>query len=131
VSETFGTVCPMTSGHTPRMDTVGDAVVGTTNYSIEYNGAPAGSTGLLFYSPGLGIGTLGKGCALYFAAPFFLYPGFAVSDLAGHGSLPVPVPNDPGLAGLALYFQYLISDPGGVIYEIMAPTDGLEVVLGP
>lgn len=131
VSESFGTVCPMTTGHTPRMDTTGDAVVGTANYSIEYDGAPAGSTGLLFYSPGLGVGTLGGGCALYFAAPYYLYPGFALTDGAGHGELPVPVPNDPGLAGLALYFQYLISDPGGLIYGIMAPTDGLEVVLGP
>jgi len=131
VSEPFGTACPMTTGQTPWMGSSGQPVIGSGTYTVDYAGAPAGSTALLFYSPKQGVGTLGGGCALYFGTPWFLYPGFAVTDGSGHGSLAVPIPGDPGLAGITLFFQYLISDPGGVVFGALAPTNGLEVVLGP
>lgn len=131
VSEAFGTSCPMTTGDIPHIGSSGSPTVGSVDYTIDYESAPAGSTALLFYSAFRGVGTLGGGCALYFGTPFFLYPGFAVTGLDGRGSLAAPIPNDPGLTGVALYFQYLVLDPGGLIFGSVAPTDGLEVVLGP
>ena len=131
VAENFGTVCPMTTGETPTMSSTGAPRVGSAGFTVDYDGAPAGSAALLFYSPAQTVAPLGGGCALYFGAPYFLYPGSALTDVAGHGTLPVPVPNDPFLAGLTLAFQYLVSDPGGVLFGAVAPTDGLEVVLGP
>lgn len=131
LSESFGSVCPMTTGEKPLISSSGAATVGNPAYTVDYDGAPAGSAALLFYSPQRGVGTLGGGCALYFGVPYFLYPGAAITDLDGHGSQPTPIPNDAGLVGIALYFQYLVSDPGGVIFGAVAPTDGLEVVLGP
>lgn len=130
VAESFGGVCPMTTGETPTMASTGAPVLGNAGFTVDYDGAPVGSAALLFYSPVQGVGTLGGGCALYFGTPWFLYPGSAVTDVSGHGSLAVPLPGDPALAGLALYFQYLVSDPGGVVFGAVTPTDGLEVLLG-
>lgn len=130
VAESFGTVCPMTTGETPLISSTGEARVGNAGFTVDYDGAPAGAPALLFYSPKQGVGTLGGGCALYFGVPYFLYPGAAITDLTGHGSQPVPVPGDAGLVGIGLYFQYLVADPGGLIFGAVAPTDGLQVVLG-
>lgn len=131
LSEGFGTVCAMTTGETPTMTSSGSPVVGSGDYMVGYEDAPPGSGALLFFSPSRGVGTLGGGCALYFGAPYFLYPGpAAITDLDGTGALPAPIPADPVLAGVNIFFQYLVSDPGGLIFGAVAPTNGLELVIG-
>lgn len=130
VAEAFGSTCPMTTGETPRIASTGPAVLGNLDYTVDYSGAPAGSGALLVWSPTPASLPLGGGCALYFGSPFFLNPGVATTDLDGNGSLAAPVPNDLGLLGVVVSFQYLVSDPGGVLLGAVAPTDGLEVVFG-
>ena len=53
-----------------------------------------------------------------------------VTDAAGAGSAPLPIPADPSYVGLNLFYQWVIVDAGGGILGAFSASDALQVVLG-
>ena len=49
---------------------------------------------------------------------------------AGSGSLAVPIPNAPTLAGRSLFLQWAVLDPQGPLFGDFALSGGLQVQLG-
>jgi hypothetical protein len=56
--------------------------------------------------------------------------GLLIADGAGAATILLPVPNDPGLQGLALSWQFAEIQAGGPLFGTFALSNGLEVRIG-
>lgn len=121
VAETFGSGCAPTSTPTPTIGVLGDAIA-SAPFVIEATALPPSAPSLVLFGVDSAALSIGFGCTLYVAPPFF---SFATAT-NGSGALQVPVPSNPALLGLHAYLQFLASGTGGALHA----TPGLELVIG-
>lgn len=126
VGEGFGTGCGV-SGSAPRMSIEGVATAGSFIQIVLSGAAPSAPT-ILFLSTHQDVLPLGGGCAIYLAAPQVLLP--LATDPAGTSSLPITLPAAPALVGMPLYFQTLVTVPGGPLLGLFELSGGVELVIG-
>ncbi|MBL8803343.1 MAG: carboxypeptidase regulatory-like domain-containing protein [Planctomycetes bacterium] len=111
------------SGGTPRL--------GNSNYTLEFSQTRGGAKGIVFYSIGSASGPL--------PSPLQVVPPMSrrIVQLAGsvgvagdgHGSLALPIDNNPLLAGQMLRSWLLVRD--GAASNGLASTNELRVILAP
>ncbi len=134
----FGSGCPVPGGVLPLLGTVGGSpVVGNGAFGIALSDAPAATPVALIVGASadtwagiplpLGLALFGfPGCSLLVAADIV-----AIGTTGGAGgatSFPTPLPPDPALSGLRLFFQGLVGGPGS-IPVVLGMTAGLEVTV--
>lgn len=116
----FGTPGVLTASAKPEL---GQAL------SIELNSAAPAGTAALLYGSGLATDLpLGGSCSLYLGGAFganIVSLGISTLDPAGAASFPTPVPNDPGLEGVAYRAQALL-----VTGSASAPLAGIGELSG-
>jgi hypothetical protein len=125
-SNTFGFGCAGSGGIVPRIRTFGGPADasggGNPGFGIFLSKALGGTPavlvmGLSVLSPALNLGTFGSpGCSLY-VSPDVTIPTSTSGAGPGVGKalVPLPVPADPALAGIALFFQWYVIDPGPAV----------------
>ena len=86
--------------------------------------APSG----LFVSLHQDFALLGGGCTAQIGAVAGGFP--ATTDGAGEAKIPLPIPNQPSLVGVATYWQWASLSMGGPFSGAAKLSDGLEVVIG-
>lgn len=126
VGEDFGTGCGI-GGSAPRMSIEGDATAGSFIQIVLSGAAPSAPT-ILFLSTLQDTVPLGGGCSIYLAAAEIVLP--LATDPAGTSSLPITLPAAPVLVGLPLYFQSLVTAPGGPLFGSFELSGGVELVVG-
>jgi ELWxxDGT repeat protein len=126
VAMPLGIGCAGSNGVAPRLGTTGSATPGSL-LTVELTDAAALSPVLHFQSPGQARLDLGP-CAIQLETP--LFAAASLSDGAGAASLPVNVPNAPGLIGLGLWLQSLVLDAGGEFAGFASVGPALEIRIG-
>ena len=112
--QTFGTGCVGSNSQTPALTFSGDSKLGST-LNVDQAGAPATSPTVLHIGTTsatpfpLDLTPVGApGCSLYNDA---LITVAMATTAGGTSTLPLPVPNNPALVGVKLYFQWIDVDP--------------------
>ena len=126
VAMPLGIGCASSNGVAPRLRTTGSATPGAT-LTVELTEAAVLSPVLHFQSPGHARFELGP-CAIQLETP--LFAAASLSDGNGVASLPVNVPNVPGLIGLGLWLQSLVLDAGGELSGFASVGPALEIRIG-
>lgn len=121
VAESFGSGCAPSGSPLPTIAVVGDATA-SAPFSIEAASLPISAPALVVFGANAGATPIGFGCALRVAFPFFTFASATNSS----GSLQLPVPSNPGFAGLHFHLQVLASGIGGAV----SATPGFELVIG-
>lgn len=121
VAESVGEGCAPGGAPLPTIGATGDAIA-SAPFSIDATSLPASAPALVVFGAASGSTPIGFGCALRVAPPFFTF----ASATTASGSLQLPVPSDPGFAGLHLHLQILASGTGGAVFA----TPGFELVIG-
>jgi hypothetical protein len=114
----FGQGCAGTNSQVPVIGATGTAAIGGSNFAITLANARANSLSLL-------IGGFSRTQAGPIQLPYSLGGGCSVlvspdavrnmvSDPQGAATAPTPIPNDPGLQGHNIYFQWAVVDPNSV-----------------
>jgi hypothetical protein len=67
-------------------------------------------------------------CALYVAAPLVTVP--LTTSATGTARVPLGVPNDPTLLGGEAFAQWVIADPQGSAFGLLAASDALHLIVG-
>lgn len=131
----YGTGSPGSGGFVPGLSTLGGLPqFGNQDFAVAVTGGLGGAgsavlVSLLSDSLDLGFGTaLVNLNALVLAAPLGL-SGTPGQPGAGIGILPLPIPNAPSYAGLELFFQAAVLDPGAG--GGLALTDAVRIALCP
>ncbi|MAG56615.1 MAG: hypothetical protein CMJ83_10025 [Planctomycetes bacterium] len=121
----------------PLLDSAQLPTIGNASFSLDVTQAVAGSQAWLYLSlaaAAIPI-TLPNGCGLYLEPASLnnlillgVSPiGPVPTGATGTASFPLPVPNDPAIAGISVWFQAAIADAGGP--QGFVVTNGLETVL--
>jgi ELWxxDGT repeat protein len=123
----FGRGCPGTGGLVPAIGASGLPSAGNLAFAVTLRGARASS----FAAMHLGASRIdlpaGGGCSLY-TLPLL---SLAIpTDGSGGATVPLPIPAGRGLAGLHLFFQFIVADPQGAFLGLATASDGLEVLVG-
>lgn len=128
----YGPSTPGSGGFTPQLNVVGTPCVGNALSALGLSNAIGGGFTVLV----LGLAPVGIPAPFYggtlLVAPFNVlsFPIGGVPGVPGTGgfTFPIPVPNDPFLAGANLYLQAIVVDPGAVAgYSF---SQGLQVTIG-
>lgn len=121
-TEVVGDGCAGTYGE-PVLEPVGVPSIGNPNFALDIRSAYEGSPfALLVGAPAAGAPAF-NGCRFWVAPPQAVLS--AVTNSHGASSIPLQVPNDPGLAGLVLAAQAIVLDPGGALLDSFAFTGGI------
>ena len=111
----FGTGTPGCAGP-QAIGANGVPSVGNAQFALHTSNAVPGAPNLLGLSTGgNGAGTPIAGALVHLALPpggFLVTLPTAPADVAGSITRPLPIPNDPGLAGAALFAQFATFWPG-------------------
>jgi hypothetical protein len=84
-------------------------------YAATLAGAPNG-VGMLLLSLGSGFWPQPYGNLMLDPASLFLWPGIAILDATGRGTMNLPIPNAPNFVGDPIYFQSLVTGrPAGAL----------------
>jgi ELWxxDGT repeat protein len=124
----YGSGCAGTPG-TPQIGAVGLPTIGNNTFQLTV----ANALPLTFAIP-IGSGAsnnilVGGGCHLLVDLPFVILSAVLV-DAVGAGAMPLPIPNDPGLIGASLFFQWATLDALGPFLGDFAFSRGLQTRLG-
>jgi hypothetical protein len=108
--------------------------LGNGSFAVLGLGVTANSAALLYGSPLTGSLPLGGSCVVHLGgvlgAELFQY-GSAVSTGAGGLTFPVPIPNNPNVAGLPFEFQAVVLPVGGgPALGVAELTSGMRIRLG-
>jgi hypothetical protein len=129
----FGTAKATTQG-TPKLSANLPPLPGETRFALQAEGLVPGSTAFYTLSfkklkTPLDLGLFGgqKGALLYLENPFLF---LRKSSSKGGSILPLPLPCNPKLKGVSLYFQLLDLDPGLKKTLPFGTSQGLELRLG-
>jgi ELWxxDGT repeat protein len=123
----YGTGCRGTPG-VPGIGAAGLPELGNAAFAITVAGAQPASLAFLeasFASSRISIG----GCRLLLALPL-IHVATPVTDALGAAIAPMPLPAEPTLGGLNLFFQWGVADPAGGIFGAFAASNGLHVQIG-
>ena len=142
-STAFGSGCPGPSGLTPVLSTSGGfptSVGGNPRFALLLSNAAPGKTALLMFGASatswmgtplpLGLGPFGMPACSLLVAPLVNMVGTTVGSGAEGGKerFPFPIPSNPALSGLELWFQGYVVDPGPAILP-GAMTGGLRLLV--
>lgn len=127
VAEPLGTGCAGASGMVPQLSATSPPSV-TTPFDIAVEQAPPAAPVVLTRSTDFAIQELDF-CTLYLDAPQVL--GVAVADAVGSATFAFDLSPIPALAGLPLWTQALVVDPGAGWLGLGGLTPALELVVGP
>src|SRR5690606_3226168 len=127
VAEAIGSGCAGSSGTAPRLAATAAPVAGNAAFALRCTGARSNAVGVvLFVHRGLWLDL--DDCVLT-ALPADVTVTVP-TDVTGSVTLPIPVPNDPGLVGGLLRSQTLVLDPGAPLLGAFAASNALEIVIG-
>jgi hypothetical protein len=137
----FGSGCPSAGGLLPALAPGGGSpVVGNGAFGITLSNSPAGTPVVLIFGDSADSW---QGVPLPFSLAFLGFPGCALlvaadalaigmTGGAGGGAgvalFPIPVPAEPALSGLHLFFQGFVGGPSSVP-AVASMTAGLEVTV--
>ncbi len=128
LARTLGAGCPGSAGTVPTAGTSPTAPrVGAATFTLTLTDArPQAAAGVLFDLAA--HPTVLGGCTLWL-------PGAPVgiplpTDAQGDAMLWVPIPADPALAGMELFAQWLVSDPGGSLGGALSASGLTHLVVG-
>jgi len=131
----FGNGCPTTSGLAPRMSVVGGSpTLGNAKFTLEMvRGAPNLPSFLFLGISNKSIGAISLPLPLNFlgmngcfqrVSNELVFP--RINSKTGIASTPLPIPNDPKIKGLSLFFQYWTTSIGSNLANRVA-SNGAEV----
>ncbi|MEM7199801.1 MAG: LamG-like jellyroll fold domain-containing protein [Planctomycetota bacterium] len=127
-AQAYGVGCPGSSGAVPRIGVVGAPLLTSGTFAIEVAGAaPAAPAVLLLASSPDRIAL--SGCRLLLGLPVAATPP-VLTDAAGRGATPLPLPFLPALLGAPLFGQHAIVDAGGALFGTAALSAGMHLTLG-
>ncbi|MGB3968388.1 MAG: hypothetical protein WBO45_16755 [Planctomycetota bacterium] len=107
------------------------ALIGNATLALRTTGNPVSVPCMFVLSSVPGTTVLGPGCTLYSGDPFtVLGPLLAVSNTSGAASIPLGVPANPSLEGLALDFQMINFAATGALLGNFNLSNGLRVRIG-
>jgi|GEM_PF-260235 len=127
----LGSGTPGAGGVTPRMHAIEPPLAGNPRFTVALSNAEPGVQAVLVIDetePGLGPRIPG-------AASFFR--GTVTTSDQGHGSLSLPIPNNPGLIGKELFGRWFVAGSSGTavtqsfriqIFAPPAPPDGTTLL---
>ncbi len=114
----------------PTLSSLGLPTLGNAAFALATVTAP-NATVFLFSSFGLANVTLAPGCTLYLdSATLTAFGWEVIADGLGAATFAAPVPSDPALHGLAVYWQAAEYVAGGPVFGSFAISNGLVTVLG-
>ena len=124
----YGSPCAGSNGD-PQIGAVGLPTVGNASFALTVSQAQPQSLALPFGSEGASNIPVGGGCRLLLDLP--LVPLTTLTTgAAGGATFPLPIPNDPNLVGLSLFFQWGVLDPQGAALNGFSATGGLQAQVG-
>jgi ELWxxDGT repeat protein len=125
---TYGLGCGGTGGAVPQIGAFGQPQLGNAGFQITVvNGLPL-SAGVVVAATAPTNIPVGA-CRVLVAPPWITLPA-AFLGPTGAGSTPLPIPNDPALAGALFFGQYLVLDPLGQFLAFASLSNGLSMQLG-
>ena len=133
----FGNACAGSGNFTPEIAYTGNPVIGSTNFAVTLSKALGGTGSILAlgasnqsWGPLTLPFPLGGGCDLNVSITLVL-PNAVGGTGAGNGtaSQPLPIPNDPALAGGMFYMQWLFVDPQAPSNFGVVVTEGASLTL--
>ena len=101
----------------PSLAAVGRPTIPSAGFGLAVQAAP-GAGLALFASLGSDSVPVGPGCTQWLASQSLATHGFYVTDGAGAASVPLPVPNNPSLEGVVLYWQAAQVAPAGAMIPL-------------
>ena len=116
----YGTGCAGSGSAVPQIGATGTVAVGSTNFAVTLTQALGGTAAALMLGAdkttfsGIPLPyALGGGCNLYLAPLVFLGVG-TTGNGAGNGTATIPlvIPNSPGLYGSSTYVGWVVIDSG-------------------
>jgi hypothetical protein len=132
----FGTGCAGSGGLFPKIGTTGGPpTVGNAGFSATLRSALGGTTAVLVagYSaqvPPLHLAAVGAPYCFLFVNPeqFLSTTTGGAGPGVGNAFLPIPIAPDPALAGISIYYQWYVVDPGPLVVP-GATTQAIAVVV--
>ena len=123
----YGPACRGSTG-LPQIGAVGLPRLGNASFAITVSQAlpNAAATQLFSFFPS---NVPLSSCRINLAIPM-LTGASLVTDLSGSGAAPLAIPNDPAYLGVNLFTQWVVLDPLGGIYQVLAATSGLQIRVG-
>ncbi len=114
----------------PLLSTLGgDTVIPNPTFKLMVAGTPLSGT-FVFASPGTASIPLGSGCTQYLDNQGLVTHGFYMTGVTGLALVPLPIPNNPALEGLALHWQAAQLVNGGPIGGVLHVGNGLKLRVG-
>jgi len=114
---------------TPALAANGSPIIPNAGFELHVTSSP-GAFLLMFFSTGPANLQIAPGCFQYLDPLSVIGYGVHVTDGAGLGVVPVPVPNDPGFDGVPIYWQAAQDVPGGPILGAFTISNGLITRFG-
>ncbi|MCR9246743.1 MAG: hypothetical protein NXI31_17045 [bacterium] len=112
----------------PVLSSNGPPRVPTPGFALKVATVPH-APGLLLVSLGADSIPLGNGCVQHLESTVLITHGFFAADPNGIALSPFPIPNDPVLEGLRLYWQAARIVAGGPMLGAASLSNGLELLL--
>lgn len=124
----WGAGCPGTGGIVPAITNASWPIIGNAAFGVAIDHALPSSLAVVFWNTTSANVPL-SGCDVLVAAPINVQP-VVFLDAAGVGTSPFPIPNDPTLASVDVFFQSLVIDPNGPFLGLGALSNGLAARIG-
>ena len=125
--EPYGSGCgPTTGGPAPAIGALEIPLLGNANFGITLADGPATAPAFLALGSGRTSIQIGAGCTQLLAVGFDTVT-FAITDPVGALTIPIPVPNNPVLAGQFGYFQWVTADPNGPVRGAFTLSNAIAV----
>ncbi|MGE3879943.1 MAG: hypothetical protein AB7I19_12840 [Planctomycetota bacterium] len=100
------------------------------SFGMLVQNGPFRAPGVLLAAPASANINLGNQCTLYLDSnSTFTVATFTTATL-GNWAIPTPVPSDPALEGLDLWFQSAMLQSGGPLLGVGVLTNGVHIVIG-
>lgn len=123
----YGNGCPGTGLLVPAITHVGWPLIGNPAFGVGVGNAPAMAPAALVWSTASADLPF-SGCNILIGTVNMM--SAIATDGAGAGVTPFPIPNDPTLADLDVFFQYFVLDVNGPFLDLGTLSNGLATRLG-
>jgi hypothetical protein len=127
VALAYGNPCLGTSPIPAQAEGIGQPFLGNAGFAVGVgNGFPSAFSVLALATAPASI-PVGP-CTVLLGGSLAFSAGSLTNNL-GFASAPLPIPANPGLAGVTVYGQYLVFDPNGQFLGFAQLTQGLAITL--
>jgi Tol biopolymer transport system component len=127
VATGYGSSCAGTSPIPAQAEGMGQPFVGNASFAVGVCNAFPSAFGVLALSPASASTPVGP-CIVALGSSVTMVGG-SFTDIFGFTSAAVPIPANPGLAGLTLFGQYLVFDPNGQFLGFAQLSQGLAITI--